>query len=124
MDVFVDKPRCTGCQHCFDVCPVAVFVMKGRGEPGNPDSAGANMDTAPEDKKWKGNTIDEVHKKWEGVKDGHNHFAKDNDGSSGGLSVAVNGSACILCQACLIECEGECIHIIDDTGAKYLSIYK
>ncbi len=119
MDVFVDKPKCTGCQHCFDVCPVAVFTMKGRN-----DKEGANSDTAPENDKWKGVTEQAVKAKWENVQDGHKHFANDNDGSSGGLSVAVNGSACILCQACLIECEGECIHITDDTGTKYVSIYK
>ena len=123
MDVYVDKPKCTGCQHCFDVCPVGVFVMKGRGDQGSPNPD-ANSDSAPDASKWKGAVVEEVRKKWEGVKDGHSHFAKDNDGSSGGLSVAVNGSACILCQACLIECEGECIHITDDTGAKYDSIYR
>ena len=53
-----------------------------------------------------------------------NDYADENDGTSGGLSVGVNGSACILCQACLIECEGECIHIIDDSGNKFQSIYK
>ncbi|MGI0134691.1 MAG: 4Fe-4S dicluster domain-containing protein [Candidatus Micrarchaeaceae archaeon] len=124
MDVYVHKQKCTGCQHCKDVCPVAVFEMKGRGTPENPDAEGANGDTAPEEHKWKG-VIDPVYKaKWENVTDGHKHFAKDNDGTSGGLSVAVNGSACILCQACLIECEGECITIIDDNGTKYDSIYK
>ena len=30
MDVFVNKVKCTGCQHCKDVCPVAVFEMKSR----------------------------------------------------------------------------------------------
>ncbi len=118
MDVYVDKPKCTGCQHCFDVCPVAVFQMKGR------DDADVNADNAPDEAKWKGSTDAAVKKKWEGVNDSHKHFAETNDGSSGGISVGVNGSACILCQACLIECEGECIHITDDTGAKYVSIYK
>ncbi len=123
MDVYIDKPKCTGCQHCFDVCPVAVFAMKSRNVGGkvNPE---ANADTAPEDAKWKGVSDSSVKKKWDGVNDGHKHFENDNDGSSGGLSVALNGSACILCQACLIECEGECIHITDDTGTKYVSIYK
>jgi NAD-dependent dihydropyrimidine dehydrogenase PreA subunit len=124
MDVYVDKTKCTGCQHCFDVCPVAVFQMKGRGTPDNPDAESANSDTAPEEMKWKGVTDKAVYDKWASVQDGHKHFAKDNDGTSGGISVGVNGSACILCQACLIECEGECIHITDDTGAKYQSIYK
>lgn len=119
MDVYVNKTKCTGCQHCKDVCPVAVFEMKGRH-----DMAGANADTAPEDAKWKGATEQAVHDKWANVKDGHKHFADDNDGTSGGLSVAVQGSACILCQACLIECEGECIHITDDSGVRYDSIYK
>ncbi|MCL4373468.1 MAG: ferredoxin [Candidatus Marsarchaeota archaeon] len=124
MDVYVDKTKCTGCQHCKDVCPVAVFEMKGRGTPDNPDAGGANADTAPEEAKWKGKTEQAIVDKWSNVNDGHRHFAADNDGKSGGLSVAVNGSACILCQACLIECEGECIHITDDTGTKYVSIYK
>ncbi len=119
MDVYIDKPKCTGCQHCFDVCPVAVFQMKNRD-----DQAGANSDNAPEEMKWKGATEQAVHDKWATVNDGHKHFDMKNDGKSGGISVGVNGSACILCQACLIECEGECIHIIDDTGAKYQSIYK
>lgn len=119
MDVYVNKAKCTGCQHCKDVCPVAVFEMKGR-----KDMVGANADTAPEDAKWKGTTLPDVHEKWANVQDGHKHFADDNDGTSGGLSVAVAGSACILCQACLIECEGECIHITDDAGVRYDSIYK
>ncbi|MGC8495924.1 MAG: ferredoxin [Candidatus Micrarchaeia archaeon] len=123
MDVYVDKTKCTGCQHCKDVCPVAVFEMRSRGTPEapNPD---ANADSAPEEAKWKGKTDDAVYQKWANVQDGHKHFAPDNDGTSGGLSVAINGSSCILCQACLIECEGECIHITDDTGTKYVSIYK
>ncbi|MGC8652326.1 MAG: 4Fe-4S dicluster domain-containing protein [Candidatus Micrarchaeia archaeon] len=124
MDVYVDKTKCTGCQHCKDVCPVAVFEMRSRGTPDNPDAGNANADTAPEEAKWKGKTDPAVVDKWSNVNDGHRHFANDNDGKSGGLSVAVNGSACILCQACLIECEGECIHITDDTGTKYVSIYK
>ncbi len=119
MDVFVNKVKCTGCQHCKDVCPVAVFEMKSRD-----DMAAANSDTAPEDMKWKGTTDPAVHEKWATISDGHKHFAEHNDGTSGGLSVAVAGSACILCQACLIECEGECIHITDDNGTRYDSIYK
>ncbi|MGD0510426.1 MAG: hypothetical protein ABSA33_01160 [Candidatus Micrarchaeaceae archaeon] len=88
------------------------------------DSAGANADNAPENEKWKGTIDPNDHAKWKDVQDGHKHFADDNDGTSGGLSVAIAGSSCILCQACLIECEGECIHIVDDAGVKYDSIYK
>ena len=124
MDVYVDKPKCTGCHHCFDVCPVSVFEMKGRGTKENPDADGANSDTAPESAKWKGVIDPEIKQKWENVKDEHRHFADKSDGRSGGISAAVNGSSCILCQACLIECEGECIHITDDTGSKFQSIYK
>ncbi len=118
MDVYVYKSRCTGCQHCKDVCPVAVFEMKSRA------STDANADSAPEEAKWKGATLPEVKSKWESVQDGHKHFADENDGTSGGLSVATNGPSCILCQACLIECEGECIYITDDSGTKYTSVYK
>jgi NAD-dependent dihydropyrimidine dehydrogenase PreA subunit len=124
MDVYVDKPKCTGCQHCKDVCPVAVFEMKSRGTPSDPNVGGANADNAPEEMKWKGTPQKDHLDKWSGVQDGHKHFADENDGTSGGLSVGVAGSACILCQACLIECEGECIHIIDDSGNKFVSIYK
>ena len=120
MDVYVNKTKCTGCQHCKDVCPVAVFEMKSRD-----DIAVRHADTAPEGMKWTGANVEPaVHEKWANVSDGHKHFAEHNDGTSEGLSVAVAGSACILCQACLIECEGECIHIIDDSGVKYDSIYK
>ncbi len=119
MDVYVDKPKCTGCQHCKDVCPVAVFEMHSRA-----DLAKANADNAPEEMKWKNVHDPAVESKWKDVQDGHKHYAPENDGQSGGISVGVNGSACILCQACLIECEGECIHIIDDSGNKYQSIYK
>ncbi len=48
MDVYVDKPKCTGCSHCFDVCPVAVFEMKDRASPD------VNNDHAPDEAKWKG----------------------------------------------------------------------
>ena len=119
MDVYVDKPKCTGCQHCKDVCPVAVFEMHSRA-----DAAKANADNAPEEMKWAGVHDPAVEAKWKDVQDGHKHFAPENDGQSGGISVGINGSACIICQACLIECEGECIHIIDDSGNKYQSIYK
>ncbi len=119
MDVYVDKPLCTGCQHCKDVCPVGVYEMRSRA-----DASKVNADTAPEEAKWKGTVNENVKKKWSAINDGHKHFAAENDGNSGGISVAVNGPSCILCQACLIECEGECIHITDDTGNKYHSVYK
>ena len=32
MDVRVELEKCTGCRHCFDVCPVNIFVMHPRGE--------------------------------------------------------------------------------------------
>ncbi len=118
MKVYVDKPLCTGCQHCKDVCPVAVFEMKDRSKPDE-----VNTDTAPDNMKWTGESNPEVLAKWKDVNDGHKHFAEANDGTSGGISAGVNGEACILCQACLIQCEGECIHIIDDTNAEYKSIY-
>ena len=59
---------------------------------------------------------EQTHTKFANLQDSHTHYTQK--------SVAVNGSACILCQACLIECEGECIHIIDNNGTKYQSIYK
>jgi NAD-dependent dihydropyrimidine dehydrogenase PreA subunit len=118
MDVYVDRRHCTGCQHCKDVCPVAVFDLVDRNGPD------ANKDTAPPEMQWKGVVDPETKAKWENVQDGHRHFAQTNDGTSGGISVAVNGSACILCQACLIECEGEDIYITDDSGNKYKSVYK
>jgi NAD-dependent dihydropyrimidine dehydrogenase PreA subunit len=118
MKVYVDKPLCTGCQHCKDVCPVAVFEMKKRSAPEE-----VNTDTAPESAQWKGQSDPAIVEKWSKVEDGHKHFADENDGTSGGISVGVNGEACILCQACLIQCEGECIHIIDDTNTEYKSIY-
>ena len=124
MEVYVDRTLCTGFQHCRDVCPVGVYEMRSRGTPGDPNAGKANEDTAPEGAKWKGVTKKEVMDKWSKVNDGHKHFAPENDGTSGGLSVAVNGSSCILCQACLIECEGACIHITDDSGTKYTSVYK
>jgi NAD-dependent dihydropyrimidine dehydrogenase PreA subunit len=111
MVVYVDKPKCTGCSHCFDVCPVAVFVMKDKSAPD------VNSDVAPPEDQWKGQDNPEVYAKWNNdVQKCHDHFKQK--------SVAVNGPACILCQACLIECEGECITIIDTQGQKYQSIYK
>lgn len=118
MDVYVDRKHCTGCQHCKDVCPVAVFELVDRNGPD------VNKDTAPPDAQWKGVVDPESYAKWKDVQDGHRHFAQTNDGTSGGISVAVSGSACILCQACLIECEGEDIYITDDSGNKYKSVYK
>ncbi len=118
MKVWVEKARCTGCAHCHDVCPVAVFEMKDR------TGSDVNSDPAPPEHQWQGKTNEEVYNKWKDVQDGHRHFADKYENGSGGISVAVNSDACILCQACLIECEGECITIIDDAGAEYHSIYK
>ena len=112
------EPACLVSFHCFDVCPVAVFEMKDRASPD------VNSDVAPEDVKWKGSHLPEVTAKWGNVQDGHHHFAEKFEGGSGGISVALNGPSCILCQACLIECEGECIVITDDTNNVYHSIYK
>jgi NAD-dependent dihydropyrimidine dehydrogenase PreA subunit len=39
-------------------------------------------------------------------------------------SVADNASSCILCNACLYECEGSCITITDDEGKTFQSTYK
>ncbi|MEM0159527.1 MAG: 4Fe-4S dicluster domain-containing protein [Candidatus Micrarchaeaceae archaeon] len=119
MDVYVEKPKCTGCNHCRDVCPVGVFEIKDRRKIDE-----VNTDHAPDEFKWTGKSDPAVVAKWSNVQDGHNHFADVEKDGSGGISVAVNGSACILCQACLIECEGECIVITDDTGTVYRSIYK
>jgi NAD-dependent dihydropyrimidine dehydrogenase PreA subunit len=118
MQVYVEKHKCTGCAHCHDVCPVAVFEMKDR------LASDVNSDVAPEADQWKGVTDQAVLDKWKDVKDGHNHFQEKFENGSGGISVAVNGPSCILCQACLIECEGECIVITDDAGTVYHSIYK
>ncbi|MCL5412365.1 MAG: hypothetical protein M1474_01855, partial [Candidatus Marsarchaeota archaeon] len=81
-------------------------------------------DVAPPEQQWKGASDPAVKAKWEGVSDGHRHFQDKYEERSGGLSVAVNGEACILCQACLVECEGECITIVDDNSQQYQSIYK
>ncbi len=118
MKVYVDKPLCTGCQHCKDVCPVAVFELRDRTKIDD-----VNKDPAPESAQWKGVPDKATYDKWSKVEDGHKHYADTNDGTSGGISVAVAGEACILCQACLIQCEGECIHIIDDSNTEYKSIY-
>lgn len=118
MQVYVEKPKCTGCAHCHDVCPVAVFEMKNRA--GND----VNTDVAPEQDQWKGATLADTITKWADKQDGHRHFAQDYDEKSGGISVGVNGASCILCQACLVQCEGECIVITDDAGNVYHSIYE
>ncbi len=110
MDVYVEKAKCTGCEHCKDVCPVAVFEMK---DINGPD---VNTDSAPADFQWKGVEDPATFAKWKDVQDGHNHYKEK--------SVAINGSGCILCQACLIECEGECIVITDDSSTVYHSVYK
>jgi NAD-dependent dihydropyrimidine dehydrogenase PreA subunit len=42
----------------------------------------------------------------------------------GEKSIALNGPECIVCEACLYECEGECILITDDEGHVHRSTYK
>jgi len=42
----------------------------------------------------------------------------------GEKSLVVHGPDCIVCEACLFECEGECITIKDDEGKTHLSTYK
>jgi formate hydrogenlyase subunit 6/NADH:ubiquinone oxidoreductase subunit I len=119
MDVYVNKQHCTGCSHCFDVCPVAVFEMRDidKDPKGDANPPYINADTAPADKQWTGVNDPKYYDKWNNdVQKCHDHYKKK--------SVAVSGSACILCQACLIECEGECITITDDQGQVYQSIYK
>ncbi len=119
MDVYVNKPHCTGCSHCFDVCPVAVFEMRemDKDPDGKAQPPFINADSAPAGKQWTGVNDPKYYDKWNNnVQKCHDHYKKK--------SVAVNGSACILCQACLIECEGECITITDDQGQVYQSIYK
>jgi len=39
-------------------------------------------------------------------------------------SAVINGADCIMCEACLFECEGECITIVDDEQAVHQSTYK
>jgi NAD-dependent dihydropyrimidine dehydrogenase PreA subunit len=39
-------------------------------------------------------------------------------------SRVINGPECIMCEACLFECEGECITIVDDEGKVHASTYK
>ena len=113
MDVYVEKAKCTGCSHCFDVCPVAVFEMRHL----DGSSGDINADSAPPESQWKGTEDPAVFAKWNNnVQKCHDHYKQK--------SVAVNGTSCILCQACLVECEGECIVITDDQNQKYRSIYK
>ncbi len=42
----------------------------------------------------------------------------------GEKSVSINGPECIVCEACLFECEGECILITDEEGHVHRSVYK
>jgi formate hydrogenlyase subunit 6/NADH:ubiquinone oxidoreductase subunit I len=42
----------------------------------------------------------------------------------GEKSLAVHGPECIVCEACLFECEGECILITDDEQHVHRSTYK
>jgi NAD-dependent dihydropyrimidine dehydrogenase PreA subunit len=42
----------------------------------------------------------------------------------GEKAVVLNGSDCIVCEACLFECEGECITITDDENNVRHSHYK
>ncbi|MCI4336439.1 MAG: 4Fe-4S dicluster domain-containing protein [Thermoplasmata archaeon] len=39
-------------------------------------------------------------------------------------SKVIAGADCIMCEACLFECEGECITIVDDEGKVHQSTYK
>lgn len=42
----------------------------------------------------------------------------------GEKSLAIHGPECIVCEACLFECEGECILIVDDENHVHKSTYK
>jgi len=42
----------------------------------------------------------------------------------GEKSLAIHGPECIVCEACLFECEGECILITDDEQHVHQSTYK
>jgi NAD-dependent dihydropyrimidine dehydrogenase PreA subunit len=42
----------------------------------------------------------------------------------GEKSFAINGPVCFVCEACLFDCEGECILITDDEQHVHFSIYK
>jgi len=91
VQVVVDLPKCTGCSHCRDVCPVNVFEMKPRDQ-------------------------------FPGVVDVPTVAAKFQ--FRGERSLVVHGPECIVCEACLFECEGECITITDDEGNLHHSTYK
>jgi NAD-dependent dihydropyrimidine dehydrogenase PreA subunit len=91
VQVDIDIAKCTGCSHFKDVCPVAVFELRPRGEV--PD------------------VVDDIAV---GAK-----FQ-----FRGEKSFAVHGPECIVCEACLFECEGECILITDDESHVHFSVYK
>ncbi|MCI4372307.1 MAG: 4Fe-4S dicluster domain-containing protein [Thermoplasmata archaeon] len=42
----------------------------------------------------------------------------------GEKSLAVNGPECIVCEACLFSCEGECILITDDENHVHFSVFE
>ena len=42
----------------------------------------------------------------------------------GEKSKVINGPECIVCEACLFECEGECITIVDDENNVHHATYK
>jgi NAD-dependent dihydropyrimidine dehydrogenase PreA subunit len=109
MKVYVEKPKCTGCGHCADVCPVGTYKMVDINAP----ASEINADRTPPEKQWKGQNDAAVVAKF-----------KDNKDLFKRKSVSANGDNCILCQACLIECEGECIEIHDESGNTYHSAYK
>ena len=81
VDVKVQTEKCTGCRHCFDVFDVCPVSVFVM----HPRAEFPQL-------------VDdfEVAAKFQ--------FREEK-------SVAENGSACILCNACLYECEGSCITI-------------
>lgn len=91
IEVEVTLPRCTGCAHCKDVCPVNVFDLRPR-------------------------------EQFAGVVDDPEVAAKFQFRAE--RSLVVNGPECIVCAACLYECEGECIRILDSEGHEHRSVYK
>ncbi len=42
----------------------------------------------------------------------------------GEKSLAIQGPVCFVCEACLFECEGECIIITDDENHVHKSTYR
>ncbi len=42
----------------------------------------------------------------------------------GEKSLAINGPVCFVCEACLFECEGECILITDNEQHVHRSTYR